>query len=131
MGLHSVKSPIVNCPICNTECKTRGLHAHLRLVHPNEDALFHLRKKVMSQTDKGDKIIFQLSHTSEDKYRYKWAGIKRDDIEFIYNLCDAWLSKGTPFIAEHLDELYPNKIIAAEDSVGDGIIEPDNEWDDE
>ena len=37
MGKHTVTFRLVKCPICGIEVKSRGLHAHLRLVHPNSD----------------------------------------------------------------------------------------------
>jgi hypothetical protein len=95
MRKRDIKSQDVNCPICDKLVKTRGLHAHLRLTHPLEDPIYHLRKKVMSPGHVGDQVIFQLSNTIEGQYRIKWASIKTEDVRWLEALFIEWVKSGS------------------------------------
>jgi len=95
MRKSDIKSQDVNCPICDKLVKTRGLHAHLRLTHPLEDPIYHLRKKVMSPGHVGDQVIFQLSNTIEGQYRIKWASIKTADVRWLEALFIEWSKSGS------------------------------------
>lgn len=96
MRKSDIKSQDVNCPICDKLVKTRGLHAHLRLSHPLEDPILHLRKKVMSPGHVGDQVIFQLSNTIEGQYRVKWASIKTSDVTYLEELFKSWIEHTNP-----------------------------------
>lgn len=96
MRKSDIKSQDVNCPICDKLVKTRGLHAHLRLSHPLEDPIYHLRKKVMSPGHVGDQVIFQLSNTIEGQYRVKWASIKTSDVTYLEELFKSWIEHTNP-----------------------------------
>lgn len=101
MGKHTVTSRLVKCPICNIEVKSRGLHAHLRLVHPNSDIKRELRKKVLSPLRPGERVIFSLSlwkgygQTGKDNYLIKHAGLTMDDIEVLADLFAVWAETGS------------------------------------
>ena len=96
MRKSDIKSQDVNCPICDKLVKTRGLHAHLRLSHPLEDPIYHLRKKVMSPGHVGDQVIFQLSNTIDGQYRVKWASIKTSDVTYLEELFKSWIEHTNP-----------------------------------
>jgi hypothetical protein len=103
MGKHTVTSRLVKCPICNIEVKSRGLHAHLRLVHPNSDIKKELRKKVLSPLRPGERVIFSLSlwkgyepkPSIEDMYLIKHAGLVMEDVEFLADLFAVWAETGS------------------------------------
>lgn len=85
MQKHST-SQLVNCPVCQKETKTRGLHSHLRLMHPEVDAKQKLRNVIVSPLNNGNRIIFQVALTSENEYHIKHTSLNKDDMEFIVNL---------------------------------------------
>ena len=103
MGKHSFKSTTVNCPICAKECQSRGLHSHLRLVHPNSDLKKELRKKIIAPLRPNEKVIFSLSlwkgystnPTMEAMYLIKHAGLDVSDIEFLADLFYVWAETGS------------------------------------
>ena len=101
MGKHTVTSRLVKCPICGIEVKSRGLHAHLRLVHPNADIKKELRKKILSPLRPGERVIFSLSlwkgynQTGKDNYLIKHAGLTMDDIEVLADLFAVWAETGS------------------------------------
>lgn len=111
MGKHTVTSRLVKCPICNIEVKSRGLHAHLRLVHPNSNIKKELRKKVLSPLRPGEKVIFSLSlwkgynpsPSIKDNYLIKHAGLDMSDVEFLADLFSVWAETGS--ISEAIDEV--------------------------
>jgi hypothetical protein len=108
MGKHTITSRLVKCPICGIEVKSRGLHAHLRLVHPNSDIKKELRKKVLSPLRPGERVIFSLSlwkgwnQTAPESYLIKHAGLTMDDIEVLADLFAVWAETGS--IAEAMSE---------------------------
>ena len=107
MRKSDIKSQDVNCPICDKLVKTRGLHAHLRLTHPLEDPIYHLRKKVMSPGHVGDQVIFQLSNTIDGQYRVKWASIKTSDVTYLEELFKSWIEHTNPM--KFFNETYRGK----------------------
>lgn len=100
MGKHTVTSRLVKCPICGIEVKSRGLHAHLRLVHPNSDIKKELRKQVLSPLRPGERVIFSLSlwkgynQTAPEHYLIKHAGITRNDVEVLADFFSIWAETG-------------------------------------
>ena len=82
MGKQTFTSRLVNCPICDLEVKSRGLHSHLRLVHPNSDLKGELRKKVMEPSRQNETVTFSLSHWMNN-YLVKHADLKQEEIEFL------------------------------------------------
>lgn len=124
MGKHSITSRLVKCPICGVEVKSRGLHAHLRLVHPNSDIQKELRKKIMSPNAVGEVVKFQISQLPNGSLKIKWANINRHLIETIYEICDNWLIDGHPMNSQHWDTNY---LEVDQNSIGEGIIESDEE----
>jgi hypothetical protein len=111
MGKHTVTSRLVKCPICNIEVKSRGLHAHLRLVHPNSDIKKELRKKVLSPLRPGERVIFSLSlwkgygnqTHSDDNYLIKHVGLTMSDVEFLADLFAVWAETGS--VSEAISEV--------------------------
>lgn len=101
MGKHTVTSRLVKCPICGIEVKSRGLHAHLRLVHPNSDIKKELRKQVLSPLRPGERIIFSLSlwkgwsQTAPEHYLIKHAGLTMDDVEMLADFFAVWAETGS------------------------------------
>lgn len=103
MGKHTVTSRLVKCPICGIEVKSRGLHAHLRLVHPNSDIKKELRKQVLSPLRPGERVIFSLSlwkgweprFDAKDNYLIKHAGLTMDDIEMLADFFAVWAETGS------------------------------------
>jgi aspartate/tyrosine/aromatic aminotransferase len=96
MGKHSVTSRLVKCPICSIEVKSRGLHSHLRLVHPNSDIKKELRKQVMSPTAVGERVIFALcENTTLDTYLIKHAGLTEENIHMLADFFLTWLKTGS------------------------------------
>lgn len=96
MGKHTVVSRLVKCPICNIEVKSRGLHSHLRLVHPNSDIKKELRKQVMSPTQPGERIIFSLcSIDSNDTFLIKHAGLTMETIVMLGEFFTVWGDSGS------------------------------------
>jgi|Laugrefabdmm15sn_1035127.scaffolds.fasta_scaffold31826_1 hypothetical protein len=104
MGKHSVKSITVNCPICGKECQTRGLHSHLRLMHPNSDIKKELRKKIMSRNANNDKVIFQVSIDINDNWKVKWANFTMEDVEFLQEMFTQWVDEGHIMNVSGFDE---------------------------
>jgi hypothetical protein len=101
MGKHTITSRLVKCPICGIEVKSRGLHAHLRLVHPNSDIKRELRKQVLSTLRPGERVVFSLSlwkgwnQTGSENYLIKHAGLTMDDIEVLADLFAVWAETGS------------------------------------
>jgi hypothetical protein len=96
MGKHSVPSTLVTCPICNVKVKSRGLHAHLRLSHPNVDAMTYLRKRIISRTKANERVVFQVSQKTNGELILKWANFRYDDLELLRDVLDVWIEKGHP-----------------------------------
>jgi hypothetical protein len=92
MQKHST-SQLVKCPVCQKDTKTRGLHSHLRLMHPEVDAKQKLRNVIINPLNNGNRIIFQIALTPENEYHVKHTSLNNDDMEFIVNLIFA-LKKG-------------------------------------
>ena len=92
MQKHST-SQLVKCPVCQKQTKTRGLHSHLRLMHPEVDAKQKLRNVIINPSNSGNRIIFQVSMTPEDKYYIKHTALKHDELEYIGKII-LGLSKG-------------------------------------
>jgi ribosomal protein S15P/S13E len=86
MGKHKVDSASVNCPVCNVLCKTRGLHSHLRLSHPEVDSMRYLRKRVVKPLNKGERIMLQILEMPTGQWRIKHVGLNEDDIKMIFEL---------------------------------------------
>jgi len=78
-------SQLIKCPVCNLDVKRRGLHAHIRLAHPQVDAKQKLRNVIISPQVKGDRILLQVSLTELNEYRIKYTAIKKCDIEMLNN----------------------------------------------
>jgi hypothetical protein len=126
MGKHTVTSRLVKCPICNIEVKSRGLHSHLRLVHPNSDTKKELRKKVISPLRKGERIIFSLSlwqplRHMDEGYLIKHAGLTMNDVEFLANLFSVWSETGS--INEALEEAHTSA-----NEISDKRLSAGEEW---
>lgn len=118
MGKHSFKSTTVNCPICAKECQTRGLHSHLRLVHPNSDLKKELRKKVMSRNTNKDKVIFQLSKDINNNWKIKWADFTMEDVDQLQELFTYWVDDNHPLnMPEFGVSIFPDETSG-----------PDPEW---
>lgn len=135
MGKHTVTSRLVKCPICGIEVKSRGLHAHLRLVHPNADIKKELRKKILSPLRPGERVIFSLSlwkgynQTGKDNYLIKHAGLTMDDVEVLADLFAVWAETGS--MHEAISEAYKtaaetsDKYIIAQGEQDDDDVETD------
>lgn len=96
MGKHSVVSRLVKCPICKIEVKSRGLHSHLRLVHPNSDIKKELRKQVMSPNLPGERLIFSLSSRDlTDTFLIKHAGLTMENINMLADFFSVWSDTGS------------------------------------
>jgi hypothetical protein len=96
MGKHTVVSRLVKCPICKIEVKSRGLHSHLRLVHPNSDIKKELRKQVMSPKRPGERIIFSLcTIDSTDTFLIKHAGLTMENIVMLGDFFSVWGDTGS------------------------------------
>jgi hypothetical protein len=110
MGKHTVTSRLVKCPICGIEVKSRGLHAHLRLVHPNSDIKKELRKKVLSPLRPGERVIFSFSlwkgynQNAPESYLVKYAGLNMSDVEVLADFFAVWAETGS--INEAMLEAY-------------------------
>jgi hypothetical protein len=97
MGKHSVKSTTVTCPLCNKEVNSRGLHAHLRLSHPEVDAMTYLRKRVISRPNRDERVVLQVSKNIDaNTLILKWANLTWDDLESLRQIFDIWEDKGHP-----------------------------------
>lgn len=93
-----LSSQFVECPICQKEYKTRGLHAHLRLQHPEVDAKQKLRDVIIDpKKDPEQRIIFEVSLTQDNEYVFKHTELSNSDmlaiIEKIHSLLLANLNK--------------------------------------
>ena len=74
-------SQFVECPICQKEYKTRGLHAHLRLQHPEVDAKQKLRDVIIDpKKDPEQRIIFEVSLTQDNEYVFKHTELSNSDM---------------------------------------------------
>lgn len=127
--MKKTSSRLVNCPICGLAVKSRGLHSHLRLVHPNSDTKKELRKKVISPNDRGATIKFQVSELITGDVKLKWANLDRDCIEMIWDICGHWLRDGHPMNSSYYNQ---GNFQTDTDSIGEGFIdcdEDDNRWD--
>jgi hypothetical protein len=109
-------SQLIKCPVCNLDVKRRGLHAHIRLAHPQVDAKQKLRNVIISPQVKGDRILLQLSLSEFNEYRIKYTAIKSCDIEMLNNFF-ASIFKIDKF---HLVEKDGPEITIDEDGVGHG-----------
>ena len=94
MGKHKVLSASVECPICKAICKTRGLHAHLRLTHPDVDALRYLRKAVVNPLNKGERVIFQILEMPTGQWRLKHTALDNEDYNLISELIQSVMKDG-------------------------------------
>lgn len=116
MGKQTFTSRLVNCPICNLEVKSRGLHSHLRLVHPNSDLKSELRKKVMEPLRQNETITFSLSHWM-DNYLVKHADLKQEEIEFLADFFYIWAETGSITRAQSDVEAPFNKSIITRNEI--------------
>lgn len=94
MGKHTVQSVSVNCPICNTLCKSRGLHAHLRLAHPEVDHLKYLRKVIVKPLHKGERIIFQVLEMPTGQYKISNITLNSEELNIIHSLLECIIRDG-------------------------------------
>lgn len=76
----------VNCPICGALVKARGLHSHLRLVHPNCDIEKELRKVIVTPALKGERVIFQVLELPEGLWKLKHVALPIEDLDKILEL---------------------------------------------
>jgi len=93
MGKQTFTSRLVNCPICNLEVKSRGLHSHLRLVHPNSDLKSELRKKIIQPLIQDERIVFSLSQY-KGNYLIKQV-LTKEEIEFLADFFYVWAENGS------------------------------------
>lgn len=84
----------IPCPICKAICKTRGLHAHLRLAHPEVDPMKYLRKSVINPLNKGERIIFQVAEMETGQWRIKHVGLDEDDKRILCELMNCLQTDG-------------------------------------
>ena len=88
MGKHKVESASVNCPICNSICKTRGLHSHLRLAHPEVNSLEYLRKAVVNPINKGERVIFQVLEMPTGQWKIKYISLEGEDVKLLFDIME-------------------------------------------
>ena len=93
MGKQTFTSRLVNCPICELEVKSRGLHSHLRLVHPNSDLKGELRKKIIQPVIQNERIVFSLSQY-KGNYLMKQV-LTNEEVEFLADFFYVWAENGS------------------------------------
>jgi hypothetical protein len=93
----------VNCPVCDNLVNSRGLHAHLRLAHPNSNAL-EVTRSVLVPRGKRKRIFIVESEDINNESKLLIRCKVKDPSEFVFIKAEIeyWLMN-------YQNELYSKK----------------------
>jgi len=85
--LKNFTSQLVKCPVCKKDVRSRGLHTHLRMAHPEVDAKQKLRNVLINPLkDPRQRIIFQVSLNQNDEFCIKHALLNLEQMNMIQKI---------------------------------------------